>query len=325
LETLRAIPLVKEKLGVKTILGISNVSHGLPNRSKLNALYLRLAMLYGIDAVIVDVTDQQVQKALRMFQKKGAGKNKEKARLLKVFRAEVEKAKRIGKPKEKKKEVEAKVVRFSGYQDLRNAVIEGNGEAVERLVYQALEQKYQPQEIIDKGLIVGMEVVGKKFNRKEYFLPQVIEAAEAMKKGFEICKEKIPKSKVKVAGKVVLATVRGDIHDIGKNIVKMMLENHGFEVIDLGKDVPAEKIVEVAKREKPQVIALSALLTTTMVEMGVVKEKLKKAGLDIPLLVGGAVVTKSYAERIGAQYGVDAVGAVKLAKAILKVSRGKDY
>jgi len=148
----------------------------------------------------------------------------------------------------------------------------------------------------------------------------VIEAAEAMTRGFELCKTMIPQDKIKITGKVLLATVKGDIHDIGKNIVKMMLENHGFAVIDLGKDVPPEKIIAAARKERPNVIALSALLTTTMVEMGVVKDELDAAKLNIPLLVGGAVVTQGYADRIGAAYSLDAVGAVALAKKIMKTA-----
>ena len=315
LETLKAIPLVKEKLGVKTILGISNVSHGMPQRSKLNALYFQLALTYGLDAAIIDVTDPGIKKALKT-------REKSREKLLEQFKAEVDRARRSGKPPEKKfKDIGGpgyQPVRLSGYQDIRKAVIEGNMEATEILVKQGLEKKLDPQKIIDQGLIPGMETVGKKFSKKEYFLPQVIESAEAMKRGFELCQAKIPKGKTKIAGKVVLATVKGDIHDIGKNIVKMMLVNHGFQVIDLGKDIPPEKIVEAAKKEKPNVIALSALLTTTMVEMGIVKEELQKAKLNIPLLVGGAVVTKGYADRIGAVYSMDAVGAVALAKRIMK-------
>jgi len=316
LETLKALPLIKEQLGVKTILGISNVSHGMPERSKLNSLYFQLALTYGLDAMIIDVTDPEIKKAL-----KNREKNREK--LLEQFKAEVDRARQSGKPPEKKRDMAAKIIRLSGYQDIRDAVIDGNLEAVEILVKQGLEKKLDPQKIIDQGLIPGMETVGKKFSKKEYFLPQVIESAEAMKRGFELCQAKIPKGKAKVAGKVVLATVKGDIHDIGKNIVKMMLVNHGFQVIDLGKDVPPEKIVEAAKREKPNVIALSALLTTTMVEMGIVKEELNKAKLNIPLLVGGAVVTKGYADRIGAAYSMDAVGAVALAKKIIKTANKK--
>ena len=311
LDTLKAIPMVKERLGVKTILGISNVSHGMPDRSKLNALYFQLALSYGLDAAIVDVTDPGIKKALK-------AKPVSREKLLHAFKEAVAKAKRSGKPPEKKREAEVKELKFRSYKDIEGAIVQGDIERVGLFVEQALAKKMDPQKIIDQGLIPGMEIVGKKFNRKEYFLPQVIEAAEAMTKGFELCKAKIPKHKIKIVGKVILATVKGDIHDIGKNIVKMLLENHGFQVIDLGKDVPPEKIVESAKKEKPNVIALSALLTTTMVEMGVVKEELKKAKLDIPLLVGGAVVTKGYADRIGAAYSLDAVGAVALAKRIIE-------
>jgi 5-methyltetrahydrofolate--homocysteine methyltransferase len=315
LETLKAIPKVKEMLGVKTILGISNVSHGLPNRSKLNALYFQLALTYGLDAAIVDVTDPEMKKAVS---RQSSAESREE--LLIKFRAEVEKARRSGKPAEKKREADVQNIKFSGYGDIEAAVIDGNSEAVEVLVRQALEKKLSPQKIIDQGLIPGMELVGKKFNKKEYFLPQVIESAEAMTRGFLLCKAQIPKDEIKTVGKVLLATVKGDIHDIGKNIVKMMLENHGFAVIDLGKDVPPEKIIAAAKKERPNVIALSALLTTTMVEMGIVKEKLGQAKLNIPLLVGGAVVTRGYADRIGAAYSLDAVGAVELAKKIMKTA-----
>ncbi|MFH1576365.1 MAG: homocysteine S-methyltransferase family protein [Candidatus Margulisiibacteriota bacterium] len=313
LETLKAIPMIKEKLGVKTILGISNVSHGLPNRAKLNALYLRLAISFGLDAAIVDPTDPEIKKALE-------AKPMSREKLLRSFKEEVAAAKRSGKPAEKKKETELKVLKFKSFQDIKAAVIDGDLDLVVLFVEQALAKGRDPQKIIDQGLVPGMEVVGRKFNRKEFFLPQVIESAEAMGKGFELCKAKIPQGKIKSLGKVLLATVKGDIHDIGKNIVKMLLENNGFTVIDLGKDVPPEKIVEAAKKEKPDVIALSALLTTTMVEMGIVEAELKKAKLAVPLLVGGAVVTKGYADRIGAYYGMDAVGAVSLSKKIMKAA-----
>ncbi len=312
LETLKAIPMVKEKLGVKTILGISNVSHGMPLRSKLNALYFQLAVAYGLDAAIVDPTDPELQKVLK------SKKALSREALLAKFKLEVLKAKKSGKPSEKKREASVKEIRLSGYPDIRDAVIEGDVDKLKILIDQAFKKKMNPQKIIDQGLIPGMEIVGKKFSKKEYFLPQVIESAETMKKGFEICQAKIPKGKTKSLGKVLLATVKGDVHDIGKNIVKMLLENHGFKVIDLGKDVAPEEIIKAAKSEKPSVIALSALLTTTMIEMGVVKDALNKAKLNIPLLVGGAVVTKGYADRIGANYSMDAVGAVALAKKIIK-------
>jgi 5-methyltetrahydrofolate--homocysteine methyltransferase len=322
LETLKAIPLVKERLGVKTILGISNVSHGMPERAKLNALYLKLALAYGLDAAIVDVTDKEITKAIKgPLRPIKANKAESREALLEAFKGEVERQRRLGKPGEKKREAVVKNIVFSGNQDIKRAVISGDAEATAELVRQALAKKLNPQKVIDQALVPGMETVGKKFSKKEFFLPQVIEAAEAMRRGFELCKEKLPKGKGRSAGKVVLATVKGDIHDIGKNIVRLLLENHGFTVVDLGKDVPAETIIAAAKKEKPNAIALSALLTTTMVEMGVVKTALKKARLDIPLLVGGAVVTKGYADRIGAAYSLDAVGAVELAKQIIKASK----
>ncbi len=319
LETLKAIPMVKERLGVKTVLGISNVSHGMPERDKLNLLYLKLALAYGLDAAIIDGGEKEIQKAMKAHEGPLRGK-KAKGRddLLKAFKAEVERVRRLGKPAEKKREIVLKEVKFKSFKDVKDAVIDGNRDLVQILVQQALDRKINPQKIISEGLIPGMETVGRRFSRKEYFLPQVIESAEAMSVGFELCKEKIPKGSVKSAGKVILATVKGDIHDIGKNIVRMMLENNGFTVIDLGKDVSAEVIIAAAKKEKPNAIALSALLTTTMVEMNVVKDALAKAKLNIPLLVGGAVVTKGYADKIGANYSLDAVGAVNLAKKLMK-------
>ena len=317
LETLKAIPLIKERLGVKTILGISNVSHGLPERAKLNALYLRLALNYGLDAAIVDCADQEIKQVLN------EKKRPTNEVLLAQFKQQLDKARRSGQPGEKKRETKVKELKFTTLKIIKAAVIDGDLQSVEELVKQALAVKVNPQKIIDEALVPGMEVVGKRFSQKIYYLPQVIEAAEAMSRGFELCKARIPKGKIKNLGKVLLATVKGDIHDIGKNIVRMMLENHGFSIVDLGKDVPPETIIAAAKKEKPNVIALSALLTTTMVEMGIVQEQLKQAGLKIPLLVGGAVVTKGYADRIGANYSYDAVGAVQLAKRIIQTAKNR--
>ncbi len=317
-ETLKAIPIIKANLGVKTILGISNVSHGLPSRSELNALYLKLALAYGLDAAIVDVTDRAIHNVLKPVVGK---KILNREALFRLFKEAAERARRSGKPAEKRQEAEVKAIKFLKIDDIKKAVVAGDAELVKILVGQALAKKLDPQKLIDQGLIPGMELVGKKFNKKEFFLPQVIEAAEAMRAGFALCQEKIPKGKSKITGKVILATVKGDIHDIGKNIVKIMLENHGFQVVDLGKDVPPARIIAAARKDKPDAIALSALLTTTMIEMGAVKEELTRSGLHIPLIVGGAVVTKGYADRIGANYSLDAVGAVAVAKKIMALAK----
>jgi 5-methyltetrahydrofolate--homocysteine methyltransferase len=317
LVTLRAAKLVKDKLEVKTVLGISNVSHGMPSRSKLNEIYLKLALLHGLDAAIVDPTDKQLMKA---FKDVKAVKNKDKAitKLISDFRVECErwrgKKGKVGVPEGKKR---AKVGKAS-LPEIKKAVIGGDADRVRVLSEKLLKQGSSPQGIIDKALVPAMEVVGRRFSSGKYFLPQVISSAEAMRAGFELAKRKIKKGSRKSAGTVVLATVRGDIHDIGKNIVRMMLENNGFRVVDLGKDVPPEKVVGAVRDEKADAVALSALLTTTMPEMKVVKEDLAKQGIDVPVIIGGAVVTSDYAGRIGAAYGKDAVSAVGLAKGIIK-------
>lgn len=316
LDTLAAIPIVKEKFGVRTILGVSNVSHGMPNRSKLNNLYLKLCLLNGLDAGIVDITDPATKEAIE-FARKNKGKTEVQTKVMEEFKRAVEEKGETGQGVRDMGESAVKQYPET-LGGIEAAVIEGDDEIVVDLTNKLLAKGEAPQKIIDQALVKGMEKVGKDFSAKKIFLPQVMASAEAMKAGFAICKERIPVGEVRKVGKVLLATVKGDVHDIGKNIVKMMLENHGFEVIDLGKDVPAATILETAKREKPNAICLSALLTTTMVEMEQVGKELKKEGLNIPIMVGGAVVTDDYAEEIGAFYSADAVGAVDLAKRLIK-------
>jgi 5-methyltetrahydrofolate--homocysteine methyltransferase len=309
--TLKAMKLVKEGLKVKTVLGISNVSHGMPHRSKLNSIYLQLALLYGVDAVIVDPTDRETMKALK------AKTKAEAPDLIEEFKRECEKWKGLkvkgkGSKEEKRRPVAASLL------NVRNSVIAGDKDGVFSLVTELIKKKANPKTIIDKALVPAMENVGRKFSKGVYYLPQVISSAEAMKAGFELVKSRLKGKHAASKGSVVLATVRGDIHDIGKNIVKMMLENNGFNVIDLGKDVPTETIIAAVKSKKARAVALSALLTTTMPEMEAVKKELLKEGIDIPVLIGGAVVTKEYASRIGATYGKDAVLAVDLVSRIIK-------
>lgn len=310
LETLKAIPEVK-KLGVKTILGVSNCSHGLPHRSSVNSIYLKLARIFGLDAGIIDPLDPEMKKALAY-----KPNEKDKEKLIEELKNEVKKSFKM--PKEKKILLSEKKLKPTT-DNIKNLVIMGDTELTESLVKEALLTQ-KPQEIINNGLIAGMEVVGARFSKKEIYLPQVLTSAEAMKKGFALCKAKIPKDEVKTLGKILLATVEGDIHDIGKNIVKMMLENHGFEVIDLGKDVKTDIIIKAAKEHKPAAIALSALLTTTMLEMKKVKEELKNSGLNIPVIIGGAVVTSDFATEIGAMHGEDAAQSVTLAKKIISLT-----
>ena len=202
-------------------------------------------------------------------------------------------------------------------QDISIALQSGNCEKVEALVRQILGKKVLPKDVLDKGLIAGMNVIGEKYKNHEIFLPEVLLAAKAMYTGMDVLKPLFLKDEMPTLGRVVIGTVHGDIHDIGKNLVAIMLRGAGFDVIDLGKDVPAEKFVEVAVQEKARVIGMSALLTTTMPAMKSVVERLEKRGLNgkIKTIIGGAPVTADYARHIGADaYGYDSVNAVEWIK-----------
>ncbi len=202
-------------------------------------------------------------------------------------------------------------------QEISKALQGGDGLRVATLSKEAVAAKVLPKQVLDKGLIAGMNVVGEKYKNHDIFLPEVLLAAKAMYAGMDVLKPFFIKEKMPTLGKVVIGTVRGDIHDIGKNLVAIMLRGAGFEVIDLGKDVPAEKFVEVAISEKASVIGMSALLTTTMPSMKDVVERLKKEGLDgkIKTMIGGAPVSAEYARHIGADaYGYDSVNAVEWMK-----------
>lgn len=188
------------------------------------------------------------------------------------------------------------------------------------LVDQALKEGANPKEILNKALIPGMDVVGEKFKKCEYFIPEVLVAARAMNAGMELIKPLLTQTRAAYAGKVGIGTVRGDIHDIGKNLVAIMLEGAGFQIIDLGVNVTPEKFVEVAKNEGVDIVAMSALLTTTMVAMRDVINALKEAGIRerVKVMIGGAPVTQRYADEIGADgYAPDAASAVEKAKQLI--------
>ena len=186
---------------------------------------------------------------------------------------------------------------------------------VVELMQQALESDVSPQVVITEGLTAGMEVVGEKFSTKEYFIPDMLASAEAVGAAMDILKPVLESADVKTKGKFAIATVKGDIHDIGKNIVAILLKGVGYEVHDLGIDVPTEKVVEFVKEEKPGYLGLSALLTTTMTEMGVVIKALEETKLrsGVKVLIGGAAVSDEFAREIGADaYCIDAFAAVKV-------------
>jgi 5-methyltetrahydrofolate--homocysteine methyltransferase len=205
-------------------------------------------------------------------------------------------------------------------QEISKALIVGNSKKVRNLVGQALKEGANPKEILNKAFIPGMNVVGEKFKKSEYFIPEVLVAARAMNAGMDLIKPLITQTGAAYAEKVGIGTVRGDIHDIGKNLVAMMLEGAGFQIIDLGVNVTPEKFVEVAKNEGVDIVAMSALLTTTMIAMRDVINALKEAGIRerVKVMIGGAPVTQRYADEIGADgYAPDAASAVEKAKELI--------
>ena len=204
---------------------------------------------------------------------------------------------------------------------ISEALIKGDANKVKKLAEAALKKGVKPIDIINKGLISGMSVVGEKFKKNEFYVPEVLIAARAMHAGMDMVKPLLSKSEIAAADKVVIGTVKGDLHDIGKNLVSMMLEGGGFKVIDTGIDVSPEKFTQAIKESKAPILALSALLTTTMPSMKDTIQALKKAGLrkDVKVMVGGAPLTQKYADEIGADgYAPDASSAVDKAKELMK-------
>ena len=207
------------------------------------------------------------------------------------------------------------------FEKLSNSVIKGNREEVVELTQEAVDEGVKPNEIINQGLINGMNVVGKRFKAGDMFVPEVLMAAKAMKGGMEIVQPLLVEGEREEAGRVLLGTVAGDLHDIGKNLVGMMMESGGLEVTDLGTDVEADEFVENIREVKPHVLGMSALLTTTMLEMKDVIEVLEEEGLrdDVKVIVGGAPVTKEFADEIGADgWAPDAASAKDLVFELLE-------
>lgn len=209
------------------------------------------------------------------------------------------------------------------YEELAEALIGGKAPQVRELTEKALAEGEKPQDVLNKGLVAGMSVVGAKFKANEFYVPEVLIAARAMKNGMEVLRPKLVETGVEPVAKVAIGTVQGDLHDIGKNLVAMMMEGAGFEIIDLGVDVRPEKFVESVKERNAGLICLSALLTTTMPAMKDTIQALQDAGMrgSVSVMIGGAPVTQNYADEIGADgYAPDAASAVDKAKELLKVA-----
>ncbi len=303
LPTLEALDYIKNTLGVHTVLGVSNISFGLPCREKINSAFFTLAMQKGLSAGIVNPLNAAMMDAFYSYNALYAY---DKGCLEYIANNPVDSV--------KSERIEAKKSVSDTVSNLKSAVIKGMGEKAAQETEKLLCEK-TPVEIIDGYLIPALDEVGAQFESKRLFLPQLLLAANAASAAFDIIKKKLAADgAAQNKGKIILATVKGDIHDIGKNIVKVLLENYGYEIIDLGRDVPAEEIVKAAKENNVSLVGLSALMTTTVPNMARTIELLRQEH-TCKVMVGGAVLTKEYAEQIGADfYCKDAMASVRCAE-----------
>ena len=311
-ETLKAMQMVKDQLGVKTVLGVSNISFGLPKREQVNVAFLTLAMAHGLDLPIINPNVDAMVSAIDCFNvlyNHDEGSKYYVDKYSKIVEAEKNAAANV------------LVKKTENTKSLDYAVKNGIREYAKEATQELLKTK-EAMEIVNEILIPALDQVGADFESGRLFLPQLIQAATTAQEAFEVIKESMADSKGMEGsvskGKVVIATVKGDIHDIGKNIVKVVMENYGYDILDLGKDVPVEKVVSEVKRTGAKLVGLSALMTTTVVHMEETIHALKESGCDCKIMVGGAVLTEDYAKQIGADfYAKDAKQSVDIAKIVL--------
>ena len=339
LETLETIRYCKEN-GFATICGLSNISFAMPERSFVNTAFLTLAIQAGLTmaianpsqellmscALAADLLLNKQEAALRYIEYAGGvrerreEKEAELAKKLALLENQGTTAKTGTAGNAAKETTADNGPQINEMQDkLKTAVLKGNRNGIVKITKEALESGEKPAELLNQVLLPAINQVGEFFDQGKYFLPQLIASAEAMKNSIEVLE---PLLQTGGTGEempvVVIATVEGDIHDIGKNLVALMLKNHGFHVIDLGKDVPQAKILESAKEHHAEFIALSALMTTTMQRMREIVAAAKEEGITAKIIIGGAVITQEYADEIGADgYSKDAADAVKLAKSLM--------
>lgn len=316
-ESLRALTLIKEKLNVNTVLGISNVSYGLPGRGLINCTFLAMALKSGLSLPILNPLDSEMMETVSSSD---------------LLLGRDHKAKRFIKRFDKKKEnnIDLNNTNLNNKIDedtekkendpeffLKESIIDGDQSYIKKTIDELLNN-YSPIEIIDDILIPAIRIVGDRYEKGEYYLPQLMASAETMEKAVSIIRPAIEDKTIGEKKRLLMATVKGDIHDIGKNIVKIMLKNNGFKVYDLGKNVADDEILFKIKEKKIDIVALSSLMTTTMPALKRVTEKIKERFPDVRVIIGGAVVTESYAKKIGADgYAKDAFSAVRLAEKLI--------
>ncbi len=322
LATVQALHTCKTELGVRTILGVSNISFGLPCRPYLNTTFLTMAMYAGLDLAIMNPSSEEMMAAVYAYNVL-TNRDKQSGKYIARYADQVPASAALAKAMQDKAAsgvpaaAEAAGPAVSGpYAPLMKAVEQGlKGEAA--ACTKALLAEKEPLELVDEALIPALDIVGVKYEKGKLFLPQLLQAASAAQSAFDEIKTAIAQRGGAGAskGRIVLATVKGDVHDIGKNIVKVILENYGFEVIDLGRDVPVETVVETVREKDVHLVGLSALMTTTLKSMEETIAALHAAKLDCKVMVGGAVLTPEYAEKIGADwYAKDAKQSADIAK-----------
>jgi 5-methyltetrahydrofolate--homocysteine methyltransferase len=298
-ETLAAIRAVKQELGCPTVLGVSNISFGLPRRPLVSSAFFAMAMEAGLDAAIINPREEAMMDAWRAAM---VLLNRDPAATAYI-------AAYAGSQQAPAAAADGQPLDIR--QRLARGVVDGDRDGIVHLVEEALAQGMAPLAVSTEGLLPGLEEVGRRFEKNIVFLPQVMQSAETMQRAFAYIKPLLAGADAVSRGRILMATVEGDIHDIGKNIVCTLLENHGYEVIDLGKNVAADRIVAEALERQVDAVGLSALMTTTMTEMERVIARLKERGVPSFTMVGGAVVTQEYADSIGADlYARDAMEAV---------------
>lgn len=302
--TLDSLRMVRERFGVRTVLGVSNISFGLPNRPVINSHFYTLAMQAGLSAGIINPSSAEMMQAYLSY-KALMNQDENCTEYMAYFAAQKEQNK-----------AENPADNMGDKQTLFEAIKKGRKEDAIRIA-EVLVQTEKSLDIINTELIPALDEVGKGFETGKIFLPQLLISAEAAKGVFEVLKANMSEADGQTTGKdkIVLATVKGDIHDIGKNIVKVLLENYGYEVLDLGKDVSPDKIVECVLVNQVSLVGLSALMTTTVVSMEETIRLLREKAPDCKVVVGGAVLNQEYADMIGADYyAKDAMQTVSYAQ-----------
>ncbi len=307
-ETLHTLSLYREKFGYPSTMGLSNISFGLPNRPLINSTFFAMCLAAGLDAPIMNPYDNAMQ-SVRLASSALLGHDPN-------GRAYSQDDRNLRVPKKAATAVTADLNVLSA---IKAAVMDGEKDIIPGFIEKAAAEGHSPQEITEKCLTAAMNDIGIDFGAGRVFLPQVLLSAEAMRAAFLKLKAMFPSQKGPAEGTVVIATVKGDVHDLGKNIVAALLENSGFQLIDLGKDVDAETIVRAALENEADIVGLCALMTTTMIQIDDVIRQLHEAGSDARVMVGGAALTQEYADAAGADaYAPDGVTAVQLAKKMLQ-------